>query len=165
MSCRAGMQSARTLSPRILCSERSATTAAPPRPSHSCRAHPPINTGNDSVCPDTDQRGMARPQGAHCDIGAYEVQIIQFAAPGGGYQRPVRRLGGCLRFAIRPDQCYIRAGDLGRGRNIQTHHPESTVALPSNSKRRCRIRRFRWDGDCPHPAQPGDQPHHPERRH
>jgi hypothetical protein len=31
-----------------------------------------IDTGNDSICPLTDQRGVARPQGAHCDIGAFE---------------------------------------------------------------------------------------------
>ncbi|CAG0935945.1 hypothetical protein TFLX_04799 [Thermoflexales bacterium] len=33
-----------------------------------------INTGNDAVCPATDQRGVSRPQGMHCDIGAYEYQ-------------------------------------------------------------------------------------------
>ncbi len=33
---------------------------------------PAIDAGDDAVCPDTDQRGVARPQGAHCDIGAYE---------------------------------------------------------------------------------------------
>ena len=27
---------------------------------------------DDSLCPDTDQRGAARPQGAKCDIGAFE---------------------------------------------------------------------------------------------
>jgi predicted outer membrane repeat protein len=31
-----------------------------------------INLGNDAVCPATDQRGVARPQNTHCDIGAYE---------------------------------------------------------------------------------------------
>ena len=31
-----------------------------------------IDTGNDGICPTTDQRGMSRPQGPHCDIGAYE---------------------------------------------------------------------------------------------
>jgi hypothetical protein len=31
-----------------------------------------IDAGNDTVCPGTDQRGVARPQGAHCDIGAFE---------------------------------------------------------------------------------------------
>jgi predicted outer membrane repeat protein len=33
---------------------------------------PAIDTGNDNICAATDQRGMMRPQGTHCDIGAYE---------------------------------------------------------------------------------------------
>ena len=31
-----------------------------------------INAADDAVCPATDQRGVTRPQGAHCDIGSYE---------------------------------------------------------------------------------------------
>ena len=34
---------------------------------------PAINGGNNSVCTPTDQRGLARPQGPNCDIGAFEV--------------------------------------------------------------------------------------------
>jgi CSLREA domain-containing protein len=33
---------------------------------------PAIDAGDNSNCPGTDQRGVARPQGAACDIGAYE---------------------------------------------------------------------------------------------
>jgi hypothetical protein len=36
-----------------------------------------IDAGNDGLCPATDQRGVARPQGAHSDIGAFEVLIPQ----------------------------------------------------------------------------------------
>ena len=32
-----------------------------------------IDTGLDSSCPNVDQRGLSRPQGAHCEIGAVEV--------------------------------------------------------------------------------------------
>ena len=32
-----------------------------------------IDTGNDATFAATDQRGIIRPQGAHCDIGAYEL--------------------------------------------------------------------------------------------
>ena len=32
-----------------------------------------INAADDAVCPATDQRGVTRPQGAHCDIGSYEA--------------------------------------------------------------------------------------------
>jgi parallel beta-helix repeat protein len=34
---------------------------------------PVVDAGNDSTCASTDQRGVARPQGAHCDIGAVEL--------------------------------------------------------------------------------------------
>jgi CSLREA domain-containing protein len=39
---------------------------------------PAIDAGNDSNCPSGDQRGATRPQGLHCDIGAYESS---FSAP------------------------------------------------------------------------------------
>ena len=35
---------------------------------------PAIDAGNDSTCPATDARGISRPNGAHCDIGAYEYE-------------------------------------------------------------------------------------------
>ena len=34
---------------------------------------PAIDTGDDSTCPPTDQRGVTRPQGLACDIGAFEL--------------------------------------------------------------------------------------------
>src|SRR6185503_12185102 len=34
-----------------------------------------INTGPNSGCPIYDQRGVARPQGNRCDIGAYELEM------------------------------------------------------------------------------------------
>jgi len=49
-----------------------------------------IDAGDDEVCITTDQRGVRRPQGAHCDIGAYEAEVIidnaaPTANPGGPY--------------------------------------------------------------------------------
>jgi hypothetical protein len=35
---------------------------------------PAIDTGDDANCAATDQRGVTRPQGSHCDIGAYEAE-------------------------------------------------------------------------------------------
>jgi len=35
---------------------------------------PAIDAGYDPVCPATDLRGAIRPQGAHCDLGAFEGQ-------------------------------------------------------------------------------------------
>jgi CSLREA domain-containing protein len=36
---------------------------------------PIIDAGNTADCPPTDQRGVARPQGPACDIGAFEVEL------------------------------------------------------------------------------------------
>jgi len=35
---------------------------------------PAINTGNNATCMMSDQRGVARPQGSACDIGAFEAK-------------------------------------------------------------------------------------------
>jgi predicted outer membrane repeat protein len=40
-----------------------------------------IDTGNDTICPATDQRGVARWQGAHCDIGAFEYHELDTTPP------------------------------------------------------------------------------------
>ncbi len=34
-----------------------------------------IDAGNDATCAAFDQRGVPRPQGAHCDIGAFEGEL------------------------------------------------------------------------------------------
>jgi hypothetical protein len=38
-----------------------------------------LDAGNDTACPAKDARGTARPQGTHCDIGAFEA--VLFGAP------------------------------------------------------------------------------------
>ena len=42
---------------------------------------PAIDAGDNNGCPATDQRGVARPQGAACDIGAYEYVTPPTAPP------------------------------------------------------------------------------------
>jgi hypothetical protein len=41
---------------------------------------PALNAANPANCPPTDQRGVARPQGTACDIGAYEAVSAPSAA-------------------------------------------------------------------------------------
>ena len=44
-----------------------------PTLTHALQAgSPAIDAADDAVCPATDQRGVDRPQGAACDVGAYE---------------------------------------------------------------------------------------------
>ena len=40
---------------------------------------PAIDAGEDNNCPSADQRGVSRPQGSHCDIGAYEANHTPIA--------------------------------------------------------------------------------------
>lgn len=35
---------------------------------------PAIDAADDAGCPASDRRGVARPQGASCDVGSYEQQ-------------------------------------------------------------------------------------------
>lgn len=47
---------------------------------HALLAGPALDAGDDAVCAATpvsgkDQRGLVRPQGAHCDLGAYESDL------------------------------------------------------------------------------------------
>ncbi|HET6823672.1 MAG TPA: PxKF domain-containing protein, partial [Anaerolineales bacterium] len=51
---------------------------------------PAADAAEDSACPATDQRGATRPQGPHCDIGAFEAQ---FNYPFSGFFSPVDNLG------------------------------------------------------------------------
>ncbi|MFZ5886035.1 MAG: choice-of-anchor Q domain-containing protein, partial [Chloroflexota bacterium] len=41
------------------------------------------DAGNNSVCATSDQRGVMRPQGLVCDIGAYELDVVLLVAPSG----------------------------------------------------------------------------------
>ena len=41
-----------------------------------------LDAGNDGTCLATDQRGVSRPQGSHCDVGAVEVVVDQIFVDG-----------------------------------------------------------------------------------
>lgn len=42
---------------------------------------PVIDAGDDTICPTADQRGVLRPQGSGCDMGAYEVGELDTTPP------------------------------------------------------------------------------------
>ena len=49
-----------------------------------------IDTARDAGCPATDARGVVRPQGAHCDVGAFESSRFTLAIAGGdGQSTPI----------------------------------------------------------------------------
>ncbi len=47
---------------------------------------PAIDAATAASCPATDQRGVGRPQGAGCDMGAFEAQPFSMSASGGDGQ-------------------------------------------------------------------------------
>jgi hypothetical protein len=61
-------------------------TMALVEPAGGVAGSPAINAGTNVNCPDTDARGVVRPQGGRCDIGAYEVpaQGLWLTAGDGG---------------------------------------------------------------------------------
>ncbi|MBI5825535.1 MAG: right-handed parallel beta-helix repeat-containing protein [Chloroflexi bacterium] len=59
---------------------------------------PAINTGNPVTCLSTDQRGVSRPQGAVCDIGAYEYTAPSVAASFGIYNGSNQRTAPNVAF-------------------------------------------------------------------
>jgi len=44
---------------------------------------PALEAGDTASCPATDQRGISRPQGSGCDIGAFESQGFTLMLSGG----------------------------------------------------------------------------------
>jgi hypothetical protein len=59
---------------------------------------PAINAGDDTACPPTDQRGVVRPLGAHCDIGAFEFVPPSIVRGPNGKVR--------LDFVLQPSRSY-----------------------------------------------------------
>jgi CSLREA domain-containing protein/uncharacterized repeat protein (TIGR01451 family) len=60
---------------------------------------PAIDAGTNSGCPPTDQRGVARPQGSACDIGAFEL-----------VPKPAVPAAADLRLRLKPKPKHPRAG-------------------------------------------------------
>jgi len=57
---------------------------------------PAIDAGTNDGCPGTDQRGVTRPQGSSCDVGAFELQQRATPPPPGG------ATGADLRLKVKP---------------------------------------------------------------
>jgi hypothetical protein len=55
---------------------------------------PAIDAGSNTGCPTTDQRGVTRPQGSQCDIGAYEYDSADIDVLIGGSPLESYTLGG-----------------------------------------------------------------------
>ncbi len=89
---------------------------------------PAINKGDIAACYATDQRGLPRPQGAACDLGAFEfaTPLVTIVAPRNGarYKHGARVLAAftCTEAGSRS---FIRSclGTLTNGHLINTSRP------------------------------------------
>lgn len=60
---------------------------------------PALNTGSPTLCEPIDQRGVARPQGSHCDIGAFEFGALP---PIAANPSELMTTGNMSTYPIRP---------------------------------------------------------------
>jgi CSLREA domain-containing protein len=109
---------------------------------------PAINKGTDAGCPGTDQRGIARPQGTHCDIGAYESPSVTAFKSGGAQDGRVLETsensnqGGAIN-AVSP---VFLLGDQGGNRQYRSILHFNTASLPDNAIVARVTLKFRWQG-------------------
>ncbi len=90
-----------------------------------------IDAGNSTTCAKKDQRGVARPQGAGCDMGAYEVRALTFVSQG-TYDgqvlesATVNNVGGSVDSTGR----VFRVGDNSADRRYRGFLSFNTAPLP-----------------------------------
>ncbi len=93
-----------------------------------------IDTGNNATCAPKDQRGVVRPQGAACDIGAYEVRAASFASTA-AYDGWVLEssenssTGGSLNST----NATLLAGDDAQNRQLRSFLSFGTGTLPDTA--------------------------------
>lgn len=94
---------------------------------------PAVDAADDGLCVDFDQRGVGRPQGSHCDIGAYEVIGYTNSTPG------EIAAGQCLTSTTVVSSSYV-IGSLHLGVNL-TYAPRGDlrVSLISPGNRRVHV--------------------------
>lgn len=111
---------------------------------------PAIDTGDDDSCLSFDQRGISRPQGLHCDLGAYEATpVVILLSPSDGENTLTNRptfdwtnFPGATAYHIQVSrnsafsQLSINATKTGATNSI--HVP--TANLPANSLFYWRVR-------------------------
>lgn len=111
---------------------------------------PALDAGTNDGCPPADQRGVSRPQGPSCDVGAYERTVTTAPPPppaaatadlrlkiGAKPKRPV--VGGKLAFVVRVTN---RGPDTATGAVVKGTVPALTRKVRGakvSGKRPCKI--------------------------
>jgi CSLREA domain-containing protein len=95
---------------------------------------PAIDAGNVEFCPTADQRGVIRPQGAACDIGAYEASSINVFnvtnvndSGEGSLRQAILDANATPNAGAGPDEIHFNIPSAGEIIQIQTILPISAV--------------------------------------
>jgi CSLREA domain-containing protein len=96
---------------------------------------PAINAGADAGCPATDQRGVTRPQGARCDIGAYESPTVRALKSSGVQDGSVLETSENSNQGgpINPTATTFILGDNAGNRQYRSILSFNTSSLPDNA--------------------------------
>jgi hypothetical protein len=110
------------------------------------RASLAIDAGSDAYCPATDQRGVPRPQGPHCDTGPVELTTPSTGTPtvsgvtstGATLTTTVNPeyIGGSYTYSYGPTTAYganTPAHSLGQGTTSQTAAASLSGLTPSTT--------------------------------
>ncbi len=95
---------------------------------------PAFDAADDSACPVADQRGIKRPQGSHCDMGAFES--YQMAAPlsaaaKDGWTLESREFSNLA--STKNNSSYLRVGDDKRNRQYRSLLYFDSKDIPDNA--------------------------------
>ena len=84
--------------------------------------------GTNSTCPAKDQRGIVRPQGPACDVGAYEVKAMLFRSSG-AYDGQIIGAGGSPNTA----GATLSVGDTSTKKQYRSFLSFDTAGLPDGA--------------------------------
>jgi CSLREA domain-containing protein len=93
-------------------------------------ASPAVNAG--ASCPTTDQRGVPRPQGAACDIGAYEL-VTSRTLPSLPDCSPTGAITLTMNAAGQTPTAFHYKVDDGPTQDVATNDSTETINLPEGS--------------------------------
>ncbi len=123
---------------------------------------PAIGAGSNAHCPETDQRGIPRPQGVNCDIGAYESVLIfedgfeVILQPGDTFTD----CDECPTMVLIPAGTFTQGSPASEPQSYGNERPQRSVNVPAFAMGQTAVTFAEWDacvadGGCTH--NPGDQ--------
>ena len=110
---------------------------------------PAITAGSNLHCPETDQRGIARPQGSTCDVGAYEFVDVFFQdrfevaplQPGNTF----KDCPDCPTMVMIPAGSFTQGAPESEPQSQPQERPQRTVNVPAFAMGQTAVTFDQWD--------------------